>query len=408
MTESAVKIRSICVGLDAAWPVERAAVQAAGAFLARAAARFADHGIEVQTTRLALSPFAEIGAADDPSWVVPFARDLEAACKESGIGFTSIGPIRWGTLGAEAGERYARVLADALVATEQINATIETTISGLPSGGAALAAGRIVARLAHETPLGFGNFRFCTIAACGPNIPFFPAAYHGGGPPRFTIGLQAADDVRHTYTAPGSLADLERRLGETLGAQVTRIEAIAKTLEADSGIAYGGTDLTPAPFGDDKTSSAGMLEDLGGGDFGAAGTLAAASALTRMLKRLPSAQVGYSGLMLPVLEDSLLAARASAGLVSVSELLLYSAVCGTGLDTVPLPGDASPEALAAIILDVTALALALTKPLSCRLFPVPGKVAGERTEYDSPYLVNGTVLPLRGRVDARLFERFGP
>jgi uncharacterized protein (UPF0210 family) len=151
-----------------------------------------------------------------------------------------------------------------------------------------------------------------------------------------------------------------------------------------------------------------MLEALGGGEFGASGTLAAASAVTRMLKRLPFEQVGYSGLMLPVLEDTVLAVRASAGLVSVSELLLYSAVCGTGLDTVPLPGDAAPEELAAVILDVAAMAVALRKPLSCRLFPVPGKTAGQRTEYDSPYLVNGSVLPLAGRVDALLFERFAP
>ena len=74
----------------------------------------------------------------------------------------------------------------------------------------------------------------------------------------------------------------------------------------------------------------------------------------------------------------------------------------------PLPGDATPEQLAAIILDVAAMAVALRKPLSCRLFPVPGKAAGERTEYDSPYLVNGSVLALEGRVDARLFERFAP
>ena len=104
----------------------------------------------------------------------------------------------------------------------------------------------------------------------------------------------------------------------------------------------------------------------------------------------------------------MLAARASAGLVSVSELLLYSAVCGTGLDTVPLPGDASPEALAGVVLDVAAMAVALQKPLSCRLFPVPGKSAGDLTQYDSPYLVNGAVLPLKGRVSARLFERFAP
>ena len=403
-----MKIRSICVGLPGAWPVDTTAVRTAGDFLTAAVRRFADAGIEVQTTRVALSPFAELGAPDDAAWVVPFARDLEAACKAHGIGFTSIGPIRWDRLGLEAGRRYAAALADALVGTEQINGSIEATNGGLPSGGAALAAGALVARLARETRLGFGNFRFCTIAECGPNIPFFPAAYHGDGPPRFTIGLQAADAVRRAFSGPGTLDDLERRLGETLGAEVRRVEAIARALEAEHGIAHGGTDLTPAPFTPEEDSAAGMLEDFGGGELGAPGTLAAASALTRMLKRLPLAQVGYSGLMLPVLEDSILAARASAGLASVSELLLYSAVCGTGLDTVPLPGDAAPEQLAAIILDVSALALALNKPLSCRLFPVPGKTAGQRTEYDSPYLVNGSVLPLNGRVDARLFERFAP
>jgi len=403
-----VKIRSICVGIDAAWPLDTAAIRQAAALLARAGTVFGEAGVEVQTTRLALSPFAEAGPADDAAWVVPFARALEDACKEQGVYFTSVGPIRWGRLGPADGQRYASALGEALVATEQINGSIEATSGGRPSGGAALAAGGLIAKLARETPLGFGNFRFCTTAECGPNIPFFPAGYHGGGPPRFTIGLQAADDVRRAFADAGGLDDLERRLGETLGASVARVEALARTLKAESGIAYGGTDLTPAPFTADEISSAGMLEDFGVGELGAAGTLAAASVLTRMLKRLPYAQVGYSGLMLPVLEDSILAARASAGLVSVAELLLYSAVCGTGLDTVPLPGDAAPEQLAAIVLDVSALALALQKPLSCRLFPVPGKAAGERTEYDSPYLVNGAVLPLKGRVSPRLFERFGP
>src|SRR5690242_14056004 len=98
----AVKIRSICVGVTAAWPVDRDAVRTAGGFLSAAGSRFADAGIEVQTTRLALSPFAEAGPVDDVSWVVPFARELEVACKEHGIGFTSIGPIRWGRVGPEA------------------------------------------------------------------------------------------------------------------------------------------------------------------------------------------------------------------------------------------------------------------------------------------------------------------
>ena len=259
-----------------------------------------------------------------------------------------------------------------------------------------------------QTDRGFGNFRFCAVAQPSPNNPFFPAAFHGGGPARFTIGLQAADDARRAFAGAGSLDELERRLGETLGADVAQVERIARALEAEHSIAYGGTDLTPAPFTSDEFSAAGMLEDLGVASFGAPGTLAAASALTQMVKRLPLAHVGYSGLMLPVLEDSLLARRTAAGLASVSELLLYSAVCGTGLDTVPLPGDATAEQLAALVLDVTALAVALQKPLSCRLFPVPGKRAGDLTEYDSPYLVNTAVMPLHEVSSPRLFERFGP
>lgn len=403
-----MKIRSVCLGVESGPTVDAAGIARAGRFLARAAEQLTAAGFEVQTTRLALTPFAEAGPRDDATWVPGFARQLEDTCKRQGISFISMGPIRWGVVGPAAGQRYAEALGEAMVGTEAVNGTIEAVVNGRPSGGAALAAGRIMAKLARETPQGFGNFRFCAIAQCGPDIPFFPAAFHGGGPPMFTIGLQAADEVRQAFSGPGDRDQLEVRLAETLGAAVGRVEAVARDLSAETGVRFGGIDLTPAPFGSDGDSSAGMLEDFGVASFGASGTLASAAALTGMLKRLPLAHVGYSGLMLPVLEDTILAARASAGLVTVSELLLYSAVCGTGLDTVPLPGDASPEDLGAIVLDVASLACALKKPLSCRLFPVPGKAAGDLTEYDSPYLVNGRVLPIKAHAGSLLFERFGP
>ena len=41
--------------------------------------------------------------------------------------------------------------------------------------------------------------------------------------------------------------------------------------------------------------------------------------------------------------------------------------------------------------NVASLALRLNKPLSARLFPVPGKRTGERTEFTSPYLTNTVV-----------------
>jgi uncharacterized protein (UPF0210 family) len=76
----------------------------------------------------------------------------------------------------------------------------------------------------------------------------------------------------------------------------------------------------------------------------------------------------------------------------VGDLLLYSALCGTGLDTVPLPGDISADALAAILLDVAAIALRLDKPLTARLMPLPGKVAGDPVAFDFPYFADSRVM----------------
>ena len=75
------------------------------------------------------------------------------------------------------------------------------------------------------------------------------------------------------------------------------------------------------------------------------------------------------------------------------ELLLYSAVCGTGLDTIPVPGGVTESALAGIFLDVAALSIALQdKPLTARLLPVPGAAAGDWTSYEFEYFVNTRVM----------------
>jgi uncharacterized protein (UPF0210 family) len=98
--------------------------------------------------------------------------------------------------------------------------------------------------------------------------------------------------------------------------------------------------------------------------------------------------------MLPILEDSRLSQRWSEGMVSLDALLSYSAVCGTGLDTIPLPGDITEERLDLIIGDMASLAFKWHKPLSARLLPVAGKGPGDTTEFDDPYLVNATIQPL--------------
>jgi hypothetical protein len=95
--------------------------------------------------------------------------------------------------------------------------------------------------------------------------------------------------------------------------------------------------------------------------------------------------------MVPILEDARLAQRWSEGTFNVDDVLAYSAVCGTGLDTIPLPGDVTQEQLAAMIGDMASLAWKWKKPLSARLQPVAGKKAGERTEFNDPFLTNAVL-----------------
>jgi len=109
---------------------------------------------------------------------------------------------------------------------------------------------------------------------------------------------------------------------------------------------------------------------------------------------VPVTQVGYSGLMVPVMEDKLLAQRWAESTYNVDSLLAYSAVCGTGIDTVPLPGNVSVEQMERIFGDVASLATKWNKPLSARLQPVPGAKPGDTTQFQDPYLFNTTVHPL--------------
>jgi uncharacterized protein (UPF0210 family) len=171
------------------------------------------------------------------------------------------------------------------------------------------------------------------------------------------------------------------------------LQKIARRLEGN-GYAFRGFDLSPAPGPGRETSIAYALEELGLGRFGEPGTLTAIALVAGALKNTSLQTCGYCGLMLPVLEDSGLAERNNEGLLHLSSLLCYSAICGTGLDTIPLPGDVTVEQLAAILLDVATLAVRLKKPLSARLFPIPGKKEGDMTEFDFPYFLNTRVMGL--------------
>jgi len=192
--------------------------------------------------------------------------------------------------------------------------------------------------------------------------------------------------------AKGNFDGARKQLNAILRRDLPGIQRLAMEIEHKTEWNYLGLDASTAPLQDVSIGAA--IEKLTGSPVGSPGTMTAAALITGALKDEPALRVGYNGLMLPVLEDKGLAQRWSEGLLTLDSLLAYSAVCGTGIDTVPLPGDITEDQLSRIMGDVASLAVKWNKPLTARLFPVPGKKAGDRTDFDSPYLVNATIQKL--------------
>jgi uncharacterized protein (UPF0210 family) len=184
-----------------------------------------------------------------------------------------------------------------------------------------------------------------------------------------------------------------KALADALSVHARAVEAAAIKAAAGSGWTYAGIDPTPAPGGQVSIGTA--IESFIGAPFGSPGTETASGIITRAVQAVPVKQTGYSGLMLPVLEDATLQRRWTEGTYGLDSILAYSAVCAGGVDTVPLAGDTSEDAIARIVGDVATLAFKWNKPLAARLLPAPGKKVGEMTEF-SGALANAILQPLVG------------
>ena len=384
-----MKIRSITCFVDPGWPLASAALKPVEKLAERARPAFEAAGFEVQSTRLATTPFPKLIGSGDTQSAVRLAQALNTASRSMGVDYLSLGPAL-----VEVPESYAAI-PEVLAVTEAVFLSGMLTVDGQLSLPAVRRCAQVICSLAAILPNGFANLYFAALANVSPGAPFFPAAYHASGEPIFALAMEAADLAVSAFEHAASLAQARQNLVQAVEQGAERLVQVAYVLERDCGVRFGGIDFTLAPFPQTDRSIGAALEVLGIESVGLSGTLAAAAFLTDTLDRARFPRAGFNGLMLPVLEDAVLAQRLGQGLLSVQDLLLYSAVCGTGLDTIPLPGDVSPEQLSAVLLDLAALALRLDKPLTARLMPIPGKRAGEPTEFDFPYFANSRILGLR-------------
>jgi uncharacterized protein (UPF0210 family) len=358
------------------------------AVLTAAKSEFAKRGYETQTLRIVTQPLAELlqGLSDREALV--FLRSLDELSQK--VGFTpDVGPAM---LRDSDDPATMHLLAQILSTLPHLNASAIIADDDGIHWKTIRETAKLVRYVTDHSARSQGNFLFAAIAMVKPLGPFMPAAYHTGAGKQFSLGFESANVVQEVFAAThghfdASVAELTRQL--TIHARVG--EEVGNAVAASTGWTFVGVDPTPAPLGDVSIGDA--IERFTGEKFGANGTMTAALAITSAVKAVKVKQIGYSGLMLPVLEDKRLSQRWAENSYEIDSLLAYSAVCGTGLDTVPLPGDVSEERLVKIYGDVAALAWKWHKPLSARLQPVKGKKPGDKTDFDSQYLFNTTLHP---------------
>lgn len=331
-------------------------------------------GYTVQTTRIATNAFGEWLEHEDQ------LHDIKKLLQQSNIDFCALGPA---TSVQQVEQWVPKIIhSDFFSCSAELMAN-DTTMA------------RTIAACVKDisTTNVLGNFRFTLAASAKAEIPFFPVA-KAGTEKSFAIGLENGPLAQFLFNKCNQLSDIPVILKEGLTTALEPVQRICEAVSKEQNWRFAGIDTSFNPSLETGGSIASALESLGH-PIGGPGSLAIAAAVTKCLQSLPNIKrTGYCGIMLPLCEDVRLAELSSKGLLRIMDLLSISHVCGVGIDTVPVPGDVDCNELASLFLDVAAVADRWGKSLSCRVFPLPGKKAGEMTEFNFPHMINATILHL--------------
>jgi uncharacterized protein (UPF0210 family) len=379
-------------------------IQEANDFCHSLAEDFKSHGYTVQSIRIVTNAFAEY---IDTSSLQTAQKDLRVLSSLLKKYQTSESDLRLRFAIGEAINAHQLSLVPELIKEfgDLCNVCVNITKDkqGFLDNDLIIESAKVVQHISEITPRGEGNFNFTVNFNCEPLIPYFPASYFNKTLPNsFIIGLETPDLLAATLQAfnkknpelthQQAFDGYYQSLTHQLQCHVDQLKKIIDKKHLNKGFEFAGLDSSAAPS-KHCTSMTKLYELMGVEYFGASGTVEASELLTRVFKSITGMPlVGFSGLMLALTEDRGLAKGSQLHLFDIRSLLTYSSVCGIGLDTVPIPGDTSIEKIAALMRDTGTMAFRLNKPLTVRVFPVPGLKAGALTAFKSDDLCNCTVL----------------
>jgi uncharacterized protein (UPF0210 family) len=390
----------ICLGQNKeAWEKE---ILKASQFCADLSQDFQKHGYTVQSVRIVTNPFGEYLTTDSVEGAIndlAYLSDLLNASDTSGV------RVRF-AIGEARTKREIEILPELVKEFGDLcNVCVNVNLDefGILDNELIQLSSEAVVQISKITPRGEGNFNFTVNFNCDPLIPYFPASYHRNERGNcFVIGLETPDllvnvlkhynqskeEKNHNTLFKGYYEVMSKALQHHISA----INSILDQSNVDSSFTFSGVDSSAAPS-KNCASMVEVYEEMGIEYFGSSGTVEASSLLTRVFKSIKDVDlVGFSGLMLALTEDTGLARGTINAHFDIRSLLTYSSVCGIGLDTVPIPGDTPVNKISALMRDTGTMAYRLNKPLTVRVFPVPGLSAGEMTAFESDDLCNCAVL----------------
>jgi uncharacterized protein (UPF0210 family) len=386
-SQDAFNLRTITAGVNVTQENYLKVLEKTKAFLVRARDIFEKEGFTLEGVRVATNPFPFYTKDLSVEETLELIKQISGFCQKNSMGL-SIGP-------GLIDDTYDREIVDKICAIlPNSSANLSIVITSQEHGihyKAVRAAAETIKMLSEIETM--ANFSFAATANIPSETPFFPGAFHNKKANSFSIGTESAKLVMKVFAEATDFSEAKSKLFDSFEREYKLIEKAGLRIQQETGWQYEGVDTSPAPMRDISIGKA--IESLIQAPFGSPGTITACSVITDVIQGINVKRAGYSGLMLPVMEDTVLAQRAAEGRYGLDELLSYSAVCGTGLDVIPLPGDITVEKLESILLDVASISLKLDKPLSARLIPIKGKSAGETATLESRFLVPTKIFKVK-------------
>ncbi len=314
-----------------------------------ATTKLRNHNYDVQFVRIATIPWEEWCTQED---FPTRALEIEKKTLDSQVDFISFGPCNPYSLSA---------------VVKAMNITERSFFSSWMHQDYHAVASAII-DISNTNPM--NNLRFAGTSNVSHSNPFFPAAF--AKEEGVSIALEITGDLIENNGNPNEITD-----------KLLTLESLCQ----DSSWNYLGMDPSIAPPLDYQGSVADVVE-LNGSSLGSETAESTIASLTNQIRSLPVSQVGYRGVMFAIMEDKKLVELVTNNILKISHLLKYAGRCGTGLDTVPLPGNISKNVLAELLKKVTDISIEKDKPLSARLFPMPGCRTGDIVRSESPYLLD--------------------